>query len=126
VHSEAIGRITAVDRLERRFSSPPRIEPSLRESLGRTIDLAQRIAKDELRLLQLESQERVQGAATRAVLLAVGALCLVSAWVGASGAAVVALADFFPLEIRLALLASVQLALGAVLLWSGLRRRGDR
>ena len=81
------------------------IAPSLGATLGRTIDLAQQVATDELRLLQLDSQDRVSDAMRRGVWIGFGALCLAVAWVVAWAAAVVALEDRFSLEARLAMLA---------------------
>ena len=99
------------------------IVPSLGVTLGRTIDLAQRVATDELRLLQLESQGRVSDAMRGGAWIGFGALCLAVAWVVAWAAAVVALEGRFSLEARLAMLALSQFALGAVLVGFGLRRR---
>lgn len=104
----------------------PRIEPSLGATLGRAIDLAQRVAADELRLLQLESQERVGGVLRRGAWIALGTLCLLVAWIGGWAAAFVALGERFSLEERLALLALAQLVVGAALLWAGLRSRDAR
>lgn len=100
-------------------------EPSLGATLGRTLDLAQRVATDELRLLQLESKELVSDALRGGVWIMGGAFCLAVAWVVGSAAAVVALEDRLPLEARLALLAIAQLALGASLVGFGLRRRKE-
>ncbi len=102
-----------------------RVAPSLGSALGRAIDLAQQVATDEVRLLQIESQERVSGALRRGAWVGFGALCLAVAWIGAWAAAVVALEDQYSLQVRLALLAIVQCALGALLLARGLRREAD-
>ena len=99
------------------------IAPSLGASLERTLDLAQRVATDELRLLQLDSQDRVSDSMRGGVWIGFGALCLAVAWVVAWAAAVVALEDRFSLEARLAMLAIAQLALGAALVGFGLRSR---
>ena len=101
----------------------PLAVPSLGDALGHTIDLAQQVATDELRLLQLESQERVSDAMHRGMWIGFGALCLAIAWVTAWAAAVVALEDRFSLEARLAMLAITQFAFGAALVRFGLRRR---
>ncbi len=92
-------------------------------ALERTIDLAQRLASDEFRLLQLDSQDRVNDAMRGGVWIGFGAVCLVIAWVVACAAAVVALGPWLSLEARLALLAIAQLALGSALVRFGLRRR---
>ena len=97
--------------------------PSFGASVGLTLDLAQRVAADELRLLQLESQERIASVARRGAWLAFGALCLLIAWVGLLAAAVVALEGRFSLELRLLGMALSQLLLGAVLVAYGLRDR---
>jgi len=108
-----------------RLSAYPRSEPSLGATLERTIDLAQRVAKDELRLLQLESHERIHEVFRRGAWLALGAVCLVVAWIAGWAAAVVALAEYFSLEVRFAMLALAQLGLGFALLWHGLRNRDE-
>ena len=100
-----------------------RLPPSLGAALGHTIDLAQQVATDELRLLQLESQDRVSDAMHRGMWIGFGALCLAIAWVAAWAAAVVALEDRFSLEARLAMLAILQFAFGTALVRFGLRRR---
>lgn len=100
-----------------------RIAPSWSVTLGRTLDLAQRVATDELRLLQLESQDRVSDAMRRGIWIGFGALCLAVAWVVAWIAVVVALEERFPLEQRLTMLVISQAALGAALVGFGLRRR---
>ncbi|MCX5740435.1 MAG: hypothetical protein NTZ61_18435 [Proteobacteria bacterium] len=101
------------------------IAPSLGAAFGRAIELAQQVATDEVRLLQIESHERVGDAMRRGAWIAFGALCLAVAWIGAWAAALVALEDRFSLEARLAMLAISQVLLGASLLAHGLRRRAD-
>lgn len=104
----------------------PRFEASLGVTLGRAMDLAQRVAADELRLLQLESQERAGHALRRAAWMGLGATCLLVAWAAAWAAGFVALEDVFALEQRLALLALAQLGVGFLLLRAGMRRRDGR
>lgn len=103
-----------------------RRSPSLGDMVSRALDLAQRVATDEVRLLQLESHERAAEMARRAVWLGCGAACLAFAWTAASIAAVVALGDRFPLEIRLLLVGAFQALLGAGCVMAALRRRGAR
>jgi hypothetical protein len=99
------------------------IAPPLAVSFERTIDLAQQVVIDELRLWQLELQERLGDALRRGVAIGLGVLCLSLAWVVAWAAAVVALEPWFSLEARLLVLAISQLLLGGVALWLGLRSR---
>jgi hypothetical protein len=115
--------------MERSVQKP--IVPSLSVTLWRTLDLAQQLATDELRLWQLELNDRLSDAMNdrlgeamrRGVWIGFGALCLAVAWVVAWAMAVVALENRFSLEARLAMLAISQLALGAILVWFGLRSR---
>ena len=100
-----------------------RIAPSLGASLGRTIELAQRVAADEIRLLQLDTQGFLLDALRKSGWIGLGALCLGVAWIAAWAAAVIALEDHFSLEARLAMLAAAQFLLGASLVAYGLRRR---
>ncbi len=109
--------------MDSRAVSP--IAPSLGAALERAIDLARQVATDEVRLLQIESHERLDDALRRGAWIGFAALCLSVAWVGAWAAAVVALEDRFSLEARLAMLAIAQGGLGAALLARGLRRRMD-
>jgi len=102
-----------------------RIEPSLGASLGRAFELAQHVAGDELRLLQLESHEFVRGILLRSVWVGVGLFCLMIAWLALLAAAVVALEPRFSLEARLALLALFQGAAGGALVAWG-ARGGER
>jgi hypothetical protein len=99
-----------------RHVRPPTV-PSLVTRSATLSILAQRVATDELRLLQLESQDRVSDVMHRGMWIGFGALCLAIAWVAAWAAAVVALEDRFSLESRLAMLAITQFAFGRH--WSG-------
>ena len=109
--------------MDSRIDSP--IASSLGATLGRAIDLAQQVATDEVRLLQIESQERLDDAMRRGAWIAFAALCFAIAWIGAWAAAVVALEGRFSLEARLAMVAGSQFLLGAALLAHGLRRRAE-
>jgi hypothetical protein len=104
-------------------SSVDPIAPPLTVSLERTLDLAQRVAIDELRLWQLELQERLVEALRRGVAIGFGALCLTVAWVVAWAAAVVALEPWLSLEARLSMVAISQLLLGGLAIGFGLRSR---
>ena len=99
------------------------VEPPLGVALGRTLDLAQQVATDEIRLLQLETLDRVSEVMRRGMWIGSGALCLAVAWVAAWVAVVVALERWFPLEQRLALLVISQIALGSALIGFALRNR---
>jgi hypothetical protein len=81
------------------------------------------VATDELRLLQLDSQDRVTDSIRGGVWIGFGALCLAFAWIVAWAAAAVALEGQFSLEVRLGMLAIAQLAIGAALVRFGLRGR---
>ena len=102
------------------------IRRSLGATLGRAIDLAQQVATDEVRLLQLESREHIDEAMRRGAWITVGALCLAVAWISAWAAAFVALEDRVSPVSRLAMLAIAQFLLGAALFARGLRRGVDR
>ena len=87
-------------------------------SLAQTIDLAQRVAIDRLRIFQLDLEERARGALRRSTWIAVGFLFLLAAWIGLLGAAVFALAERIPLSTSLLVVATSQLLIGAgAILW---------
>jgi apolipoprotein N-acyltransferase len=92
-------------------------------SVAQTFDLAQRVAIDRLRLLQLDLETRVKQVALRTAWMGFGTLCLLLAWLGVLGAAVFALAERMPPSSSLLLVAGSQLLLGGVLIAWG-RRRG--
>jgi len=98
------------------------VGPSWSVALGRTLDLAQQVATDEVRLLQLEIMDRVSEVMRRGMWIGLGALCLAVAWVAVWVAVVVALEERFSLEQRLAMLAISQIALGAALIGFALRQ----
>jgi hypothetical protein len=98
-------------------------ERSLGATLGYALHLAQQVAADELRLLQLESQDGLARAARRGAWTAFGALCLLIGWIGLLAAIVVALEGRLPLELRLLLVAASQLVLGAALIAFGRHAR---
>jgi hypothetical protein len=93
-------------------------------SVAQTLDLAQRVAIDRLRLFQLDLETRVKQVALRTVWTGFGALCLLVAWLGVLGAAVFALSERMPLSSSLLLVAGSQLLIGVVLIAWG-RRRGQ-
>jgi len=103
----------------------PHHERSLAATLGHALDLAQQVAADELRLLQLESHEGIARAARRGAWTAFGALCLLIGWIGLLGAVVVALEGRLSLELRLLLVGASQLLLGAGLIAYGRRARSE-
>jgi len=91
---------------------------SAEPSLAQTLDLAQRVATDRLRILQLDLEERARGALRRSTWIGVGILCLLAAWVGLLGAAVFALAERIPLSMSFLLVAASQFLIGAgAILW---------
>jgi hypothetical protein len=100
--------------------------PPLSTSLARAVEIAQQLAADELRLLQVESHEQLQAWLARGAWLVAGALCALLAWVALLAAIVVALDGRFSLEARLGGLAASQALLGAAMVAVGLRRRGAR
>jgi len=119
-----VARVVQTNQSMHSPAGPP-TAPSLGDSFGRALDLAQRVAVDEVRLLQIESHERLSAVMRRAAWIGFGAFCLAVAWIGAWAAAFVALEDRFSLEARLALLAISQCVLGASLLAHALRGRAD-
>lgn len=104
-------------------ATPP--EPSIGATLLRAVDLAQRVAVDEVRLIHLETKEQAQSFLRRGAWIAAGTLCLLLAWLGFFAAAVVVLEPYFSLAARLGLVAGSHAILGGALLGLGLRRRGD-
>ena len=96
---------------------------SAEPSLAQTLELAQRVALDRLRIFQLDLEERARSALRRSTWIGVGILCLLAAWVGLLGAAVFALAERIPLSMSFLLVATSQLLIGAgAILW-GRRQR---
>jgi putative superfamily III holin-X len=94
-------------------------------SFSHTFELVQRVAKDRLRLLKLDLEERASTVVRRSTLISVGALCLLLAWVGLLGAAVLGLAERIPLPWSVLAVALSQLVLGiGLILWA--RRGGQR
>ena len=112
--------------MDSRHAASPPLEPGWSPSLGRALDLAQRVAADELRLLRLESRDEVERALRRAMWTTAGLLCLGIAWLCVLAAGVVALEGRLSLEARLVLLAASQAVLGAAMLGLGQRTRGER
>jgi Putative Actinobacterial Holin-X, holin superfamily III len=102
-----------------------RPDATIGATLLRAFDLAQRVATDEVRLLHLETQDRVHSLLRRGTWVAAGSLCLLLAWLGLSAAAVVVLAPYASLAARLALVAASQALLGAVLMAIGLRNQEE-
>jgi len=95
------------------------------EAFSHTFELAQRVANDRLRLLKLDLEERASSVVRRSTLISVGAVCLLLAWIGLLGAAVLGLAQQIPLPLSLLAVAGSQLALGlCLILWA--RRAGPR
>ncbi|HXK21356.1 MAG TPA: phage holin family protein [Myxococcota bacterium] len=88
-------------------------------SLSHTFELAQRVAKDRLRLLNLDLEARASSVVRRSTFISVGALCLLLAWIGLLGAAVFGLAERIALPLSLLAVALSQLVLGvALILWA--------
>jgi len=104
-----------------RFMAPSAVPP-LASSLARALEIAQQLAADELRLLQVESREQLQAVLQRCVWLAAGAICGVIGWIALLTAVVVALDGRFSLEARLGGLALSQALIAAVLIARGGRR----
>jgi hypothetical protein len=105
-------------------SMAPSAVPPLSSSLARALEIAQQLAADELRLLQIESREQLHAGLRRSAWLAAGALCGAIAWVALLSAVVVALDGRFSLEARLGGLALSQALIAVVLVACGLRRGG--
>jgi hypothetical protein len=92
-------------------------------SIAHTIELAQRVAIDRLRIIQLDVEERAREVLRRSTWIGVGLLCLLAAWVGLLAAAVFALAERMPVQTSLLLVATSQLLIGGgAILW-GRRER---
>lgn len=101
------------------------VHASSEPSIAHTIDLAQRVAIDRLRIFQLDVEERVRTALLRSTWIGVGVFCLLAAWLGLLAAAVFALAERMPLHTSLLLVATSQLLIGGgAILW-GRRARSQ-
>jgi len=99
-------------------------EESLGSLVGRAVDLAQRVAIDEFRLLRIESREELVSLARRAAGIAFGGVCFVLAWIALWSAVVVWLESSLSLTARLGVVGIAQAMLGAALVaWS---LRGER
>ena len=93
-------------------------------SFSHAFELAQRVARDRFRLLKLDLEERASSVVRRSTLISVGALCLLLAWIGLLGAAVLGLAQRIPLPLSVLAVALSQLALGVILML--VARRGGQ
>ena len=92
-------------------------------SIANTIELAQRVAIDRLRIIQLDVEERAREVLRRSTWIGVGLVCLLAAWIGLLAAAVFALAERMPMQTSLLLVATSQLLIGGgAILW-GRRER---
>ncbi len=100
---------------------PPPLDLGEMSPLARALELAQRVAVDELRLLQLETREQMERSLRRELWIAAGVFSLALTWLILLAAVVVALEGRVSLEARLGLLAGSQAVLGAALIAFGLR-----
>ena len=98
-----------------------RIEPPLGDSFERAIELARRVAVDELELIKIDARDRIRRGVRRGIWLGIAALGLLIAWLAVLASAVVALQPYLALEARLALLAASQLVIGGIALVLALR-----
>ena len=101
-------------------------EASLGDAFSRVMDLSQRVAVDQIQVIQVEAEERLAAAARRAVVAIIGAACLAVSWLALVGVVVWVLSDPFPLEACLLGVAGVHAFLGLALLVAaraGRRRR---
>lgn len=100
-------------------------EQSLGRLVGRAVDLAQRVAIDEVRLLKIESRDELLSLGLRAAGMTIGAFCFALAWLALWSAVVVWLETSLSLTARLGVVGAAHVVLGGVLLaWSlrGARR----
>lgn len=94
-------------------------EPSLGGLLGRSVDLAQKVAVDEFRLLRIESRENTKSFLLRGAIAFVAGLCFLLAWVALCATVVVLLEPQITLAGRLGLIAGAHLVIGvALIVWA--------
>lgn len=94
-------------------------QPSLTGLIGRSVDLAQKVAVDELRLLRAESREYTKGILLRGAVAVVAALCFLFAWIALCATVVVVLEPQLFLSARLGLVAGAHLVIGiALIAWA--------
>jgi hypothetical protein len=94
-------------------------QPSLTGLLGRSVDLAQKVAVDELRLLRAESREYTKGILLRGAVAVVAAVCFLFAWIALCATVVVLLEPQLFLAARLGLIAGVHLVIAiALIVWA--------
>jgi hypothetical protein len=101
-----------------RAMTKPR-QPSLSGLIGRSVDLAQKVAVDELRLLRAESREYTKGILLRGAVAVVASVCFLFAWIALCATVVVVLEPQLVLSARLGLVAGAHVLIGvALLVWA--------
>jgi|GEM_PF-2641000 len=111
--------------MESSMGTVTRVEPGVGPSIGRVVDLSQRVVIDRLELLQVESRDWLVRAARYAGLVGLGTVSLTVGWIALLAAGVVALDGRMSLEARLALAAAVQGVVGGIFLGWAMRRGRD-
>ena len=94
--------------------------------LFRVFEAGERLLVEQAELFRLDSREKLGSFAARFGLGAIGAICVLTAWLGLLAAAVVQFDQTLTLGGRLALAALAQLALGVALIAAARRNtKGD-
>jgi len=91
--------------------------------LFRVFQAGERLLIEQAELLRLDSRERIGAVAARVGLVALGALCLFTAWLGLLLGWVIAFDDVWTLRGRIGAAVAAQLALGVAFLLGARRAR---
>jgi hypothetical protein len=103
-------------------------EASIGDAFSRVVDLSQRVAVDQIQVIQVEAEERLAAVGRRVAVASAGAACLAASWLALVVALVVVLSNQFPLEECLLGVAGIHALLALIFFFTASRmgRRSRR